>query len=282
MPIPQLHRRAPDDHKGTFGHVLIVGGRPGLAGSVALAGMAALRSGAGLVTVATPSSCQPGVAAYEPSYMTFPLPAAPDGGMGHHAIPILLEFAQRCSCVAVGPGMGTSESAQAVTQALYERLTCPMVVDADGLTNLSFDREAIPRHAGARILTPHPGEFRRLVGDDSLDVAAMRQRGPQWAADQDVCLVLKGHRSLVTDGVHTEKNETGNPGMATGGSGDVLTGIVVALPGQGMSPWDAARLAVHVHGLAGDLAADTLGMVSLIASDLVRFLPEAFRRVSAH
>lgn len=231
--------------------------------------------------MATPNACQSGVAAFEPSYMTLPLPATRDGGISHHAIPVLLEFAKRCSCVAVGPGIGTSETAQAVTRALYERFPGPLVVDADGLTNLSRDREAIPRHAGARILTPHPGEFRRLVGDDSLDVAALRQRGPLWAAHHDVCLVLKGHRTLVTDGVQTEENETGNPGMATGGSGDVLTGMVVALPGQGLSPWDAARLAVHVHGRAGDLAAASLGMVSLIASDLVRFLPEAFRHVSA-
>jgi NAD(P)H-hydrate epimerase len=167
---------------------------------------------------------------------------------------------------------------------LYERVERPLVLDADGLNALaqSGTLASQPRRLSApRVLTPHPAEFARLISASTGDVQARREELAQrFAADHGIVLILKGHRSVITDGRRTAINATGNPGMATGGTGDVLTGIVTGLLCQGLSPYDAARLAAYVHGLAGDLAASELGQTSLIASDLLRFLPAAFQALS--
>jgi NAD(P)H-hydrate epimerase len=168
---------------------------------------------------------------------------------------------------------------------LYERMDRPLVLDADALNALAeaaiFAAKAPRRSTAPRVLTPHPAEFARLIGVSTAEVQARRQGiAQQFAARHGVVLILKGHDSVITDGARTAINTTGNPGMATGGTGDVLTGIVTGLLCQGLPPYDAARLAAHVHGLAGDLAAKELGQVSLIASDLLRFLPPAFRAIS--
>ena len=159
---------------------------------------------------------------------------------------------------------------------LYQEIAKPMVFDADALNALAAESDVLSHPGGPRILTPHPGEFARLIGR-KLD-ADDSQRAPpvELAARCGIVVVLKGHRTLVTDGRRRALNATGNPGMATGGSGDVLTGLITALVCQKMEPFDAARLGVHLHGLAGDLAAEELGQVSLIASDLIQYLPEAF------
>jgi NAD(P)H-hydrate epimerase len=174
--------------------------------------------------------------------------------------------------------MGTVASTQRLVHALYQKLSQPMVVDADALNAMSEWKEGISLNAGPRILTPHPGEFQRLSGKKCADDLNERAEQAATLASQDRIVVLKGHHTIVTDGERVSFNQTGNPGMATGGSGDSLTGIITALLGQGMTPWEAARLGVHVHGLAGDLAAEELGEVSLIASDIVDFLPLAFQR----
>jgi NAD(P)H-hydrate epimerase len=163
---------------------------------------------------------------------------------------------------------------------LYTGIEAPAVFDADALWALAEHRDVLDRAAGPRVLTPHAGEFRRLLGADAPnDRLELEHAAAQLAVHCRLILVLKGHHTLVTDGQQMWHNTTGNPGMATGGTGDVLTGVITALIGQGLSPFDAARLGVFVHGLAGDLAADELGQVSLIASDLLRFLPAAFRAV---
>ena len=283
--LPLLPERPPESHKGNFGFALVVGGSRGMSGAVAMAGMAALRGGAGLVRLAVPEPCLDGVAGFEPSYMTTPLPADRAGRIALAARPKIVSAAERATVVAYGPGMGRSAGLEALGEWLYSHLPRPMVIDADGLNALAIRRNTLGRPAAPRILTPHPGEFARLLGTEPASPADRHAAAVALAARWGVVVVLKGHRTLITDGVRQTVNSTGNPGMATGGSGDVLTGVVTALACQGLSPFDAARLGVFLHGLAGDLAARELGQEGLIASDLIRYLPYALleyrKRISA-
>jgi len=283
-PLPRLPPRDPDSHKGHFGFDLIVGGSRGMSGAVVMTGMAALRGGAGLVRLAVPEVCLDVVAAFEPSYMTVPLPGDAEGRIAAEAWAKITESAEWADVVALGPGLGRSEGLDELVSRLYRDVAKPMVVDADGLNALSTQPDVLSDHAAARILTPHPGEFARLTGEKVSPKSArdaQEDAAVELAARANVIVVLKGHRTLVTDGSHRYKNTTGNAGMATGGSGDVLTGLVTALAGQGISPYDAARLGVYLHGLAGDFAASERGEVSMIASDLVDFLPDAFEEYEA-
>ncbi len=244
-------------------------------GAIALAGMAALRGGSGLVTLAVPVGIQQTVAGYEPSYMTMGLPEESRGEVGPGALAELEARLDEFDCIGLGPGLGRGEPAGQLVLQLHQQLRCPLVLDADAL-HLLADQPGNLKGAGPRIFTPHPGEFRRLLGSDPTSREALETAAVDWASRQQAVLVLKGHRSLVTDGEHSFHNTSGNPGMATGGSGDVLTGLLVALICQGLEPLAAARLAVYLHGLAGDLAATALGEEALIASDLVDFLGPAF------
>ncbi len=275
IPLPQLAPRPADAHKGTFGTVLVVGGSRGMTGAPALAGMAALRGGAGLVRVAVPDVCLDTVAGHEPCYTTVPLPCDPAGRLTPAAAEPILEQAGAASVVALGPGLGRSEDLCRLVGKLYREVSQPMVVDADGLNALAEQPEVQAQPGGPRILTPHPGEFARWTG--------RRASGEHRTADAlklaarcGAVVVLKGHGTLVTDGSRFAVNSTGNPGMATGGTGDVLTGLIAALWCQNLAAYDAARLGVFLHGLAGDLAAEELGQVPLVARDLLDFLPDAF------
>jgi ADP-dependent NAD(P)H-hydrate dehydratase len=278
-----LAPREAEGHKGTYGRVMVVGGSRGKAGAAALAGMAALRGGAGLVSLVVPRSVQDTVAGFEPALMTVGLGDAVSDFLRQEFVGEICEIAANQNCLALGPGMGTEPSTMRLVHALYHKLPHPMVVDADALNAMSEWKDGLKKSAGPRILTPHPGEFQRLSGEACAE--DLNERAEQAAA---LCrldsagrtiVILKGHRTIVTDGTRVSFNQTGNPGMATGGSGDSLTGILTALLAQGMKPWDAARLGVHVHGLAGDLAAEELGEVSMIASDIVDFLPLAFQQL---
>jgi NAD(P)H-hydrate epimerase len=216
------------------------------------------------------------VAGFEPSYMTVPLPSDAEGRIAKSAQPKIAGL--RCTTIGCGPGMQRSNDIDQLVAWLYQESPLTMVVDADALNALAAQPDILPIHAGARIVTPHPGEFARLLGIEKLDPSEPAQRATEFARQNNVVVVLKGHRTIVTDGQQkTYVNETGNPGMATGGCGDVLTGIITALAGQGLTPFEAAQLGVRIHGRAGDLAAAALGETSLIASDLVRYLPEAFK-----
>jgi len=283
--LPRLPERLPESHKGDFGLALVVGGSRGMSGAVALAGMAALRGGAGLVRLAAPEPCVDTIAGFEPSYMTVPLPADRAGRIALAARQRILSVAEAASVVAYGPGLGRSPGLNALTGWLHQHVRQPMVIDADGLTALAAHRESLVPATAPRILTPHPGEFARLLGVARVPADQRESAAVELAARWGVVVVLKGHRTLVTDGVRQVVNTTGNPGMATGGSGDVLTGLITALACQGLTAFDAARLGVFLHGLAGDLAAGELGQESMIASDLIRFLPKAFqeyrKRISA-
>jgi len=282
-PLPKLAPRKADSHKGDYGHVLIVGGSCGMAGAPALAGRAALRSGAGLVTLAVPRSIQETVASFEPSAMTLGLGARREGFLLDASRAEILEAAAKRYVLALGPGLGRDSSTAQLVENLYQAVEQPMIVDADALNALAKAPESLGRPGGMRILTPHAVEFERLVGQPCGRETGKRVQQAGALCDRDqsrqTIVVLKGHQTIITDGEQYAVNETGNPGMATGGTGDCLTGIIAALVGQKFVPWEAARLGVHVHGLAGDLAAARFGEVSLLASDLIDFLPAAFQRL---
>jgi ADP-dependent NAD(P)H-hydrate dehydratase len=282
-PIAMLAPREPESHKGTFGRAMIIGGSRGKAGAPAPAGMAALRSGAGLVTVVVPGSVQNTVAGFEPSLMTVGLGNRDTDELQQEHASEIEELAKNQTALAIGPGMGTGPEILRLVHAIYHKLPQPLVVDADGLNAMAQWQEGLQHAPGPRILTPHPGEFERLTGEKcDADLTKHAEQAAMLARrdkSSQIIVVLKGHHTIVTDGERVSFNQTGNPGMATGGSGDSLTGILTSLLAQGMSPWDATRLGVHIHGLAGDLAAEELGEVSMIASDIIDYLPLAFLRM---
>ena len=279
-PLPQLIAREADSHKGHYGRVLIIGGSRNMAGAPALAGRAALRSGAGLVTLAVPRSIQATVASFEPAYMTVGLGLVDEDALQAEQDGQILAIARPMTALAIGPGLGTAAGTTKLVMDLYKNLQQPLVADADALNALAQRSDSLDAVAGPRILTPHPGEFERLVGKPCAKEPQARAEQAAQFCQKDVVnqtiVVLKGHQTIVTNGQQYAVNTTGNPGMATGGTGDCLTGVITALIGQGLSCWEAARLGVYVHGLAGDLAAAELGQVSLIASDLISYLAEAF------
>jgi len=273
--LPALAPRDLDSNKGDFGRVLVIAGSRGMTGAAILCGSAALRSGAGLVTVAVPEELLPTVAAGNPCYLTAALPQDKDGKLSNAAK--VLELAKTNDVLAIGPGLGRSPLVTQLIADVIRNIQIPLVLDADGLNALAEQPNWLKGHAAPIILTPHPGEFARLLGCDVPSVQAQRQElAAQFAAQYQVIVVLKGQGTVVTDGKRVYLNQTGNPGMATGGTGDVLTGVIAALLGPGLEPYAAAQLGVYLHGLAGDLAEKEVGQVSLIASDLLSFLPKAF------
>lgn len=290
--LPEPQHRPDDGHKGTFGKILVIGGSVGMSGAAALAGMAALRGGAGLVFVAVPEPVLPVVASFDPSCLTIPLLSNNDGTIAGGAIHELRERLADCDAVAIGPGIGRSDSLTEIVRTLYVESNLPMVFDADALNALASisdhagdETSRLPQRssdAGPRILTPHPGEFARLVCSNIADVQQNRESlAVAYANANAVVLLLKGPRTIVTDGDKIAENTTGNPGLATGGTGDVLTGLITSLLGQGMAAFEAAQLGAHLHGLAGDLAAKELTQPGLIASDLPRYLPAAWKALGA-
>jgi NAD(P)H-hydrate epimerase len=277
--IPVLPPRPPDSNKGTFGRVLVVAGSRGMSGAATLCASAALRGGAGLVRLAVPQGILPIVATANPCYLTAPLSEDGNGLLAEAAESELYALAAANDVVALGPGLGRSPAIGRLVAALVSRVTAPLVLDADGLNALEGQTEVLRQRTGPLIATPHPGEFARLTGRDVGTVQAQRQvLAVRFASDHGIVLVLKGHGTVVTDGRRVYHNSTGNPGMATGGTGDVLTGLVAALLGQGLEGFAAAQLGVYLHGLAGDLARDDLGEVSLIALDLLDYLPRVLRQ----
>src|SRR2546426_9286534 len=255
--LPSPPARPADGHKGTFGRVLIIGGSRGMSGAPSLAGLGALRGGAGLVFVAVPHEILPIVASIEPSYLTIPLATHEEqGGLSVEALPALRRASAGKEAMAIGPGLGTSRDSAAIVTTLYAEFPQSMVVDADALNALAAQPDALRRTSGLRVLTPHPGEFARLLGTDIATVQSQREKlAADFAKAHRVIVLLKGPRTVITDGERIAINLTGNSGLATGGSGDVLTGLIAALLGQGMLPFEAAQLGAHLHGLAGDLAA---------------------------
>ncbi len=281
--VPQLAPRKADSHKGDFGRVLIIAGSTGMAGAAALAGTACMRSGAGLVRVATARSCLATVAGLEPCYTTIPLAEDSSGRISTEAMGTILDAVAENDVVAFGPGIGQSHALRSIVERLIGLKGVPLVIDADGLGNLSRLRDWPASVKAHLVFTPHPGEMKRLWASVIREeMPADREAiATEFVRRVPCTLLLKGAGTVVTDGQGLYVNTTGNPGMATAGSGDVLTGVIAALTGQGLSPFDAAVLGAYLHGLAGDLAAQHIGQVSLISRDLIEFLPEAFRRQGA-
>jgi NAD(P)H-hydrate epimerase len=250
-----------------------------MSGAAVLCGSAALRGGAGLVRVAAPEGILPIVAGGNPCYLTAPLPQDEHGLASRQAEEPILALAKENQVVALGPGLGQSEAITRLVGACLTQIAAPLVLDADGLNAIHQDPGVLRKRSVPFILTPHPGELARLLATNASSVQANRQDiAVRFAQDFGGVLVLKGNGTIVTDGRRIYVNTTGNPGMATGGTGDVLTGLIAALLGQGLDVFAAAQLGVYLHGLAGDLARDDLGEVSLIASDLLLYLPRAMRR----
>jgi len=274
--------RSQDSHKGDYGRTLIVAGSPGRTGAAHLAAMGALRSGAGLVTVATPASCQPIVAAMGAEYMTAALAEGAGGFVAFDAVDTVL--AMSADVIAVGPGLGRAPEVAAFVQALVERSGVPLVLDADALIAFAGDVDRLMGRDGVDIVvTPHPGEMAALTGLTIDDVQANRlEVARDFAASHRVHVVLKGHRTIVaTPEGRTFINLTGNPGMATGGTGDVLTGVIAAWSGQLLDAEAACKLAVYLHGLAGDLAEADEGEVAMVAGDVLARLGDALLELTA-
>jgi ADP-dependent NAD(P)H-hydrate dehydratase len=278
--IPKLKQRAIDAHKGDFGKVCIIAGSIGMSGAAALAGRAALRCGAGLVRVATPKSILSIVASIEPSFTTIALPEDNAGRISAKAINPILDPVGDNDALAFGPGIGVSGELQSVLQSLLEQDGLRLIIDADGLNNLARMKDWPVRLRAELILTPHPGEMKRLWAGVFREERPndRQQQAAQLARQTKTVVVLKGAGTVVTDGEKVYVNKTGNPGMATAGSGDVLTGAITALMGQGLNNFDATVLGVYIHGLAGDIAAEKVGQVSLMTTDIIESLPDAFMR----
>lgn len=275
--------RPPASHKGSYGRVLVVAGSTGMTGAAALASEAALRVGAGLVTLATPKHLNPILEGLLPEVMTLPLPETEAGSLAVSATSAILEFAEKTkSVLAIGPGLSQHpETVSLVHQLIRENreqgLSLRMVIDADGLNALSQDRNIFSLLDRETVLTPHPGEMARLTGASVSTLEKDRiHTAQQFVSEHSLTLVFKGAPTVSADANGDAWiNSTGNPGMATGGMGDVLTGVIAGLMAQGIASETAAALGVYLHGLAGDIAAEALGRHGLIASDVLKAVPQA-------
>lgn len=270
--LPRLAPRPELAHKGLYGHALLVGGSLGMTGAIILAGRGALRSGAGLVTLAVPNECQAIAASALPAAMT----------LGWDPAMSQLDSPRFENCIlAVGPGLGRSPGSDRKVAELFVSWKGTAIMDADALNALSSMDWKNLRPQGPRILTPHPGEWARWCGIPASDRDRQTQRATQVAREINAVVILKGHRTIVTDGHGLYENPTGNASMAVGGNGDVLTGILAALVCQKLGPFEAARLAVYLHGLSGEIAHRILGTPSTLPEDLIHHLPAAFQCLKA-
>jgi len=280
----QLRDRVADTHKGNYGHVLVVAGSLGKTGAGALASMAALRTGAGLVTFGVPHSLNAAMEAKLTEVMTIPLPESEEGVLGSEAAKRLVEHAEGMSALVIGPGLGTHPETVHSLHDILRQIHLPTVVDADGINALAATPPRLGDIHAPLVLTPHPGELARLRHTTTGQIQADRLAAAQETAEAlGVVVVLKGAHTIIAEPAGTLTiNPTGNAGMATAGTGDVLAGMIGAFLGQGYEPGLAARLAVYIHGLAGDMAAATLGQRSMTAGDLLDFLPRAFQYMESH
>lgn len=268
-----LPDREPDSHKGQFGKCLLLCGSVGYTGAAALAARAAVRGGAGLVFLGVPQAIYAIEAVKLDEPIVFPL-ADRDGRLSEKAIPQILERLSSVDVCLTGPGLGQSDGVRAVVRAVLEQARCPVVLDADGINVMAAHMDIIRERRFPTILTPHQGEFRRLGAEPGPNRV---QAAVSMAQRLRSIVLLKGRRTCITDGLTVYENPTGNPGMATGGSGDVLAGLLTALLGQGLAPLEAAACAAWIHGAAGDLCAGTTGQYGLTPSDMVEALPRLLK-----
>lgn len=268
-----LPDRRVDAHKGDFGKILLLCGSRGFTGAAALAAMGALRSGAGLVFLGVPESIYAIEAVKLTEAIVFPLPDA-EGKLSAEAIRDILNRLPQMDAVVLGCGLGQSEGTRSVVKAVLKAAACPVVLDADGINLIAQHKDILRERTYPTILTPHGGEFVRLGGDAAADRVSTAE---EMAKDLGCILLLKGSGTVITDGQTTYINPTGNPGMAVGGSGDVLAGIIGSFLGQGIEPLRAAACGAWVHGAAGDLCAAEIGQYGMLPTDLVNVLPRLLK-----
>ncbi len=268
-----LPERNPVSHKGDFGKILLLCGSRGYTGAAALAAMGALRSGAGLVYLGVPESIYPIEAVKLTEPVVFPLPEE-NGIYSKEAVNPIKELLPKMDAVLIGPGMGCSEGSFLVVKSVLEEFLGPVVLDADGINVLSGHIDILRGRTGSTILTPHPGEFVRLGGTLTEDRIAS---AVSLAKLVNSIVLLKGYNTVITDGSEVYVNPTGNPGMAVGGSGDVLAGVITALLGQGISPMEAAACGAWLHGAAGDICAKEIGQYGMLPTDMLQVLPRLLK-----
>lgn len=280
-PLPQLSVRSASSHKGDYGRAMLIGGSVGMSGAITIAALGTLRSGAGLTTVAVPADIWPIVAAANPALMTMPLTADQRGRISKTDLAKLTRKAREMTAIAIGPGLGQSFDLQKMVEEMVHSLPKPLVVDADALNLLAKTQAWMQFHfAAPRILTPHPGEFERLLGVSAKSREAQIKAAKELSKIKHLVIVLKGPQTAICCEGEVVFNSTGNAKMAVGGSGDLLTGIILGLLCQGLSPRDAAVLGCHLHGLSGDLAAAKLHCPSVLPTDLLEALPHAFELIA--
>lgn len=268
-----LPKRPRNAHKGDFGKILLLCGSRGFTGAAYLAAMGALRSGAGLVFLGVPESIYAIEAIKLNEAIVFPLPDQ-NGMLSNDAIPEIVKKLPGMDAVLIGCGLGLSEDTEAVLEAVLNHADCPAVVDADGITLLSKHMDLLHGRQQPTILTPHDGEYRRIGGIPEVN---RQNHAEEFAAENNCILLLKGHRTIITDGCSTYINGTGNPGMAVGGSGDLLAGIIVSLLGQRLEPLDAAACGAWLHGAAGDVCAKAMGEYGMLPTDMLKTLPRLMK-----
>ena len=284
--LPELNSRKSNTHKGSYGRVLVLAGSPGLTGAAYLCSKAALRSGSGIVTLGVPESLNPVMEAKLTCVMTCPLPETKESTLSNKARNKIMKLCETHDVVALGPGLSQQPETRGLILWLIKNIDRDMVIDADGLNALTDNVNVLHKIKKNVVLTPHPGEMSRLTGlvsamdmqNDRLNTATqfVQSIRKKLSDEKKLILVLKGDKTIVADCGKVYVNRTGNPGMATAGAGDVLTGIIVSLIGQGHDLFDASQLGVYIHGLAGDIAAKKKGELSMIASDIIEYLPDAF------
>ena len=284
--LPELNARKSNTHKGSYGRVLVLAGSPGFTGAAYLCSKAALRSGSGIVTLGVPESLNPVMEAKLTCVMTRPLSETKESTLSNKGKKEIMKLCESHDVVALGPGLSQQPETRELILWLIQNIDRNMVIDADGLNALSDKVEVLHKIKRQAVLTPHPGEMSHLAGLDSakdvqkdrLNTASQFVQSIQKKLNNErkLTLVLKGDKTIVADSGKVYINRTGNPGMATAGTGDVLTGIIVSLIGQGYDVFDASQLGVYIHGLAGDIVANKKGELSMIASDIIEYLPDAF------
>ncbi len=280
--IPKLPKRPPDSHKGNFGRVLVLGGSVGLTGASAMTSESALRAGAGLVTLGIPKSLNPIMEVKLTEVMTLPLPENENQAFSKSSLSSIMKIVNNFDVIAIGPGMSRDPETSWLVRELCKSINKPKVIDADGLNAIAEDKSILKDIDNNTIFTPHPGEMARLIDGTVSDVVSDRINIAQkFAIDNNIILVLKGVPTIVAEpNGEIYLNTTGNPGLASGGTGDVLTGIIAGFIAQGLSLIDSAILGVYIHGLAGDMTAEELGEPGMIAGDVIKFIPLAIKYIS--
>jgi len=278
----RLAKRKPNSHKGDYGHVFILAGSLGLTGAAYLTSTASLLSGSGLVTLGIPKSLNLAMEVKLTEVMTKPLDETKELSLSLKAFGQIKKFLSRVDVLAIGPGLSQHPQTQALVRKVLQSTKKPIVLDADGINALAGNLSILKKIKGQLVITPHPGELSRLLGLEVAEIQKNRIKlAKAFAKKYNVVTVLKGHRTIVASANGTTYiNKTGNPGMASGGCGDVLTGIIASLLGQGMSAPEAAKFGVYIHGLMADVVAKEKGESSLIATDLLKVLPQVLKKLS--